>query len=109
MQCAPGCTPLLPSSPAKIRLNSTTSRHIQSFHLPENPFQQKLADEVAALEWELWRVDLIEVAVLAEFRVTRSSAVCAAPGTKPYGSTRARAPRNFQRMTPPKTSASTHS
>jgi hypothetical protein len=40
---------------------------LQSFYEPENPFQQKLVDEVAALEWKTWRVELIEASILTEF------------------------------------------
>ena len=39
---------------------------IQSFYLPKDPSQQKLVDEMAALEWKIWRVELIEAGVLVE-------------------------------------------
>ena len=39
---------------------------IQSFYAPANPSEQKLVDEMAALEWKIWRVELIEAGVLLE-------------------------------------------
>ncbi|MGO9897921.1 MAG: hypothetical protein ACLPX8_27355 [Bryobacteraceae bacterium] len=47
---------------------------IQPFYEPENPPQQKLVDEMAALEWKIWRVELIEAGILVELGDAPASA-----------------------------------
>ncbi len=70
---------------------------IQSFYAPANPSEQKLVDEMAALEWKIWRVELIEAGVLLELgdapatacvqpydRVTQVQCRPAAPGIRSW-------------------------